>query len=208
MLKAKDFRKCAWASLSGKWGTCALITLVYVLIMGVVGALAQLYIGYALEILLTGAFTLGYSIVALAVSNDGEVKVEMLFYGFKQYGKSLVLWLTNNIFIFLWSLLLFIPGIIKTFAYSMSYYILAENSELSASEARKESIEIMKGNKWRLFCLQFSFIGWYVLCVVTLGILYFWVMPYVQTAMAEFYNSIKINRSNGEILIDETLISE
>lgn len=203
MLKAKDFRDGAWASLSGKWGICALTTLVYVLIMGVVTALSSIYVGYVLEILLTGALTLGYSIVALTVVNGGAVNVGILFSGFNQYGKSLVLWLTNNIFIFLWSLLLIVPGIIKALSYSMSYYIMAEYPELSANEARKESIEIMKGNKWRYFCLLLSFIGWYILCVITCCILYFWVMPYVQTATAEFYNSIKFGKTYNETQISE-----
>ena len=73
----------------------------------------------------------------------------------------------------------------------MSYYILAENPEMSQSEARKESMRIMQGHKWQLFCLNFSFIGWYILVGLTFGILTFWVTPYMQTATAAFYENIK-----------------
>ena len=72
----------------------------------------------------------------------------------------------------------------------MSYYILIDNPGLSANEARKRSMAMMRGNKWRLFCLDFSFIGWIVLCVLTFGILVFWVAPYQEAARAEFYQDL------------------
>ena len=98
--------------------------------------------------------------------------------------------LLNGIFIFLWTLLFIVPGIIKTYSYRLSYYILADNPSMSATEVRKRSIELMRGNKWRLFCLELSFIGWELLCILTLGILSFWVTPYYNAAIAEFYQSL------------------
>ena len=78
-----------------------------------------------------------------------------------------------------------------SYAYSMSYYILKDNPELSANEARKQSIEMMRGNKWRLFCLDFSFIGWSLLSMFTFGILMLWVTPVMQASHAAFYESLK-----------------
>lgn len=72
----------------------------------------------------------------------------------------------------------------------MSYYVLADNPEISANEARKRSMQIMRGNKWRLFCLDFSFIGWWLLTVLTLGILSFWIQPYKESACAAFYSRL------------------
>ena len=72
----------------------------------------------------------------------------------------------------------------------MTYYILSDNPVLTANEARKQSMELMRGNKWRLFCLNFSFIGWIILCVITLGILSFWISPYIQSSVAAFYEEI------------------
>ena len=63
--------------------------------------------------------------------------------------------------------------------------------DMNPNDARKASMEMMKGNKWRLFCLELSFIGWCILSTLTFGILYFWVLPYMQSAMAAFYESIK-----------------
>lgn len=72
----------------------------------------------------------------------------------------------------------------------MTSYILAENPEMSAGEAIDRSEELMKGNKWRLFCLQFSFIGWSILCAFTLGIGTLWLTPYMEAASAAFYRDI------------------
>ena len=73
----------------------------------------------------------------------------------------------------------------------MSYYILADNPQMSCNDARVTSMEMMKGNKWRLFCLWFSFIGWWLLSILTLGILFLWTIPYMQVATAAFYDDLK-----------------
>ena len=81
------------------------------------------------------------------VANNETIKVENLFNGFKDFARTFSLHLINSVFIFLWSLLFIIPGIIKALSYSMSYFILQENPNLSANEARKESMRLMEGNK-------------------------------------------------------------
>ena len=95
------------------------------------------------------------------------------------------------LFTFLWTLLFIIPGIIKAFSYAMSPYILEENPELSANEAIDRSRAMMKGHKFDLFWLYLSFIGWGFLCIFTLGIGLLWLMPYMQTAEAAFYEDVK-----------------
>ena len=72
----------------------------------------------------------------------------------------------------------------------MTDYILADYPELSAGEAISKSKQMMEGNKWRLFCLEFSFIGWSILCSFTLGIGYLWLTPYKQAATAVFYREV------------------
>ncbi len=205
MLRARDFRYEAWDKLGGKWGTAALITLVYLAITGACASLSATGIGTIAILLVEGPLYIGYIIVSLSIVRNQNTKVEYLFKGFSNFGNSFLLYLLNNIFIFLWSLLLIVPGIIKALSYQMSYYILADNPEMSASDARKESMRIMEGNKWRLFCLNLSFIGWYILCGLTLGILTFWVTPYVQSAQAAFYESI---RYKGEAPVAEEVKEE
>lgn len=189
-MRARDFRHAAWDHLHGNWGTMAVTTLVYSLIIGACGAMTIFVVGGLAGILLGGAFMLGYSILALTVARAAKPNFVQLFDGFRNYSSSLTLYLLIAIFTFLWALLFLIPGIVKGYSYSMSYFILADDPNIPANEARKRSIAMMRGNKWRLFCLDFSFIGWMLLCVLTLGILTFWIMPYVQTARAEFYQDL------------------
>ena len=87
-----------------------------------------------------------------------------------------------------------IPGIIASYRYAMTPYILLENPGMTANEAIKKSKELMQGNKWRLFCLQFSFIGWSILCVFTLGIGFLWLVPYMEAANAAFYREISAEK--------------
>lgn len=97
----------------------------------------------------------------------------------------------KSIYVLLWSLLLIIPGIIAGYSYAMTSYILANNPELTASEAIVRSKEMMYGNRWRLFCMQISFIGWEILsAVLTVGIGSLWVRPYKQAATAAFYQEL------------------
>lgn len=211
MKRAKDFRNAAWKDMKGSWGTLALIYFLYTIILGALGAvnglnalrivfLSVLSIAASVAVLLlSGPFNLGIHISALDVSRKQPVSVGSLFEGFKSFGDSLTLYILNAIFIFLWSLLLVIPGIIKMYSYSMGYFILADRPDLSGNQARKRSMYLMKGHKWQLFCLDFSFIGWYLLSLLTLGILAFWVYPYHMTARAEFYN---------ELLVEENALAQ
>lgn len=90
----------------------------------------------------------------------------------------------------MWSLLLLIPGIVKSYSYAMTSYILADNPALSPSEAIRQSELIMKGNKMRLFCLHFSFLLWSLLSVMTLGIGFLWLTPYMNASTAAFYREV------------------
>lgn len=185
MLRASDFRKIARDKCKGEWGT-AIIT--YLLMGVLVGVSAAVFIG---PILLTGPLTLGFTIVIMKIMRGEKAQITDLFEGFNDFVRAFLLWFTNTILVALWSILFVIPGIIKQFAYSMSFYILRDNPELDFNEARKQSIAMMRGNKWRLFCLNFSFIGWYILSVFTFGLLMFWVAPYMEAAKFAFYESIK-----------------
>lgn len=184
MLKAKDFRHQAWAHLRGNWTPAVLA---YIIMGVIMSALSVTGIG---TLLVSGPLTVGYALLVLNIARSKEAKIENIFSGFHDFVRTFVLWLTNQLLIALWSLLFVIPGIIKSYAYSMSYYVLLDNPDMSANDARKRSMELMQGNKWRLFCLDFSFIGWILLSFLTFGILLFWVMPYMEVAHAEFYQSL------------------
>lgn len=202
MLRARDFRHSAWNKLSqtNSWLYMVLITFVYELILGACTALSAVAVGEIALLLLLGPLTLGFAMVALDVSRGRQARAERLFDGFKNFVSAFLLALTNAIFIILWSLLFIIPGIIKAYAYSMSTYILADNPSIGVNEARERSIRMMQGNKWRLFCLHCSFIGWWILCLLTFGILTLWVTPYMKVAVSEFYHDVSgcnANVANG-----------
>lgn len=91
----------------------------------------------------------------------------------------------------LWSLLLLIPGIVKYISYSQTYYVMHDNPGLSYNKAIERSMAMMDGYKMRYFKLLLSFIGWFLLNLITCGISTFWVTPYMQTAFAHFYEFVK-----------------
>ncbi len=197
---AKDFRNIAWNALSCKWGRFALVTLIYELILGVCASISNVA-----TLIIGGPFLLGMAGIAFKALDNIEFDVKNLFDGFERFSDALVLYLVNNLFIFLWSLLFVVPGIIKYYEYSMSYYILLENPEMKHQEARRASMKIMDGNKGRLFCLHLSFVGWFILSAFTLGILLLWVVPYMETAQAAFYREIcreKTGKINAQACVE------
>lgn len=207
-MKAKDFRAKAWESMSGKWGTFAVLWLLVSLTIFTLGLLSVTGVGLVGLVLVAGPLTLSVTMITLKAVRGFNVIMTDAFLGFRNFTNSFLLILINEILIYLWTLLFIIPGIVKSYAYSMSYYILADNPGMDPNQARLSSQEMMTGNKWRLFCLDCSFMGWYILCILTFGILAFWVAPYRQCAHAAFYeelvrernerDSMEFNRSSKE----------
>ena len=195
-MTAKNYRKTAWAKLSGNWTTAVVAYLIYSVLLGV---LSSTGVG---TLIFSGVMSVGMSIVLMQISRAGTSKIESLFDGFRKgLGNNIVAGILVSLFTFLWSLLLIIPGIVKSYSYAMTFYILADNPDMSPTEAINESKEMMKGNKWRLFCLDFSFIGWYLLSFLTLGILLLWVNPYSMQARVEFYESLKPQTAQDEAFV-------
>lgn len=102
-----------------------------------------------------------------------------------------------QLYIFLWSLLFIIPGVIKSYEYMMVPYILAENPGMDRKEAFAISKRMMDGQKWAAFVLELSFLGWIILGVVTCGLLgIFWIQPYINATMTELYMYNKVKAYN------------
>lgn len=135
----------------------------------------------------------------LGMTKNENIKVSGLIEGYKRTGACIALTLLIQIFVMLWSLLLLIPGIIKSLSYSMAFYVLADNPQMSAMEALNESKEIMKGHKWEFFVLNLSFILWILLGAITFGLAFIYVMPYMRATTANFYNSIKVKTTDNFI---------
>ena len=132
----------------------------------------------------------GYAKFNLNLVDKKNAAFETLFEYFSHWKTTTVARLLRALYVFLWSLLFIIPGIVAGFSYAMTDYILAEDPELTADEAISQSKSIMMGNKWRFFCLQFSFIGWDILATLAFGIGHLWLTPYKQAAYAAFYREV------------------
>lgn len=155
-----------------------------------VGLGVIIVLGWLVRMLIGMIVTVGYMKFNMDLI-DGEIGgVEMLFRYFRQWRTMLAAGLLQVIYILGWTLLFIIPGIIAVYRYSMTSFILAEHPEMKAKDAITRSKELMEGNKWRLFCMEISFIGWTILAVFTCGIGDLWLTPYRAAACAAFYREL------------------
>jgi uncharacterized membrane protein len=178
-------------ALDGRWGVAVVTFLIYALIAGALGAIP--WIGGFFSILITGPLALGLAKFSLSISRREEASVNQLFLGFNDFMKPFVTYLLMFIFIIIWMLLLIIPGIIAALSYSMVFYIMNDDENIRDMDALRKSQAMMNGYKWKLFCLGLRFIGWALLCCLTFGIGFLWLVPWVQVSMANFYDDIKNN---------------
>jgi len=176
-------------SLSGNWGLAIATFLVYGIIISIFQVIPT--VGPVLVLFIAGPMLVGVSMFSLSLSRGENARLEQIFEGFKNYGTVLGAYLLMVVLILLWMLLLIIPGIIAAIAYSQTFYILAEDDAISSMDALKKSKEMMDGYKWKYFCLGLRFIGWALLCILTLGIGFLWLSPYIQISYAKFYEDIK-----------------
>lgn len=189
MKSFSELKTSAKAQISGKIGVLFLMMLI---IFGIVFASCLLPVaGNIANFIVSAAFGLGGSWVYLKIARDEEISVGNIFYGFEDLWTAIKAHFFMSLFIWLWSLLLIIPGIIKAYAYSMTFFILAENKGMPVLEAITLSRNMMDGHKMDLFLLTLSFIGWFILVVITFGIAGIWVYPYFYATWANFYLSVK-----------------
>ena len=175
--------------IKGKLGILFLISLVIGLISGAVAIIPK--IGSIASALISAPFALATVIIYLGVAEGRKPELRDAFSQFKNILPAFCTQFLVGLFTFLWSLLLIVPGIIKACAYSQAMYVLAEDPGISPKEAIDKSKEMMEGHKMEYFVLSLSFIGWALLAPLTLGILYIWLLPYMQTTFANYYKSLK-----------------
>lgn len=215
-MKIREYKSAARTALRGNWGDAVLATLIYLVIFAVIygpyfyanfsnpldPANPNLAIALKIFEFSIGAFLLmvfimyciiiGYynSFSKLLRDGDSKIPENMFKIGFRNYAHNVLGYFHMTLLIGLWMLLLYIPGIVKTYSYAMTPYLLVDRPELSTREAIHESRRMMNGRKWQLFCLHLSFIGWMLLSILTLGIGLLWLAPYMSGAQAAFYHNI------------------
>ena len=158
-----------------------LILQAYLSIAGSLG-LAQFILG--------GVVQLGYSSFLLKQHDGKKAEFQDLFSRFDQFGQGFAQAFLRGLYVFLWSLLLIIPGIVKSFSYAMTPFIMVENPDMTANEAITASRELMDGHKTDLFWLGLTFIGWSLLSLLTLNLGSLALNPYMNAAYAAFYRSL------------------
>ena len=186
-LTCQELRDRAWNSLTGKYWSLIIMLLVFAVISGAAGSFTM-----GLLSLLTLPMSYALSVAFLNVSRTQcNPQLECMFTVYRDnFLKAFLVPLLQGLFVFLWSLLFVIPGVIMAYAYSMAIYVANDNPELSAMDAIRKSRELMDGHKWDLFVLDLSFIGWIFLCLLTCGIGFFFLAPYMEMAHVEFYREL------------------
>ena len=207
MLSISQLKDKALEQLRGNWTEPVLATLVYFVIVGVLAGMQAIpaigsLIYFVAALLIFPVYGAGYGIAMLTFfRGDKNNLISKSFDPLKnEYGRYLGTMLLVFVYTFLWTLLLIIPGIIKSLSYGLTVYILKDNPEMKNNEAIELSMKMMDGYKWKLFVLQLSFLGWVLLGILTLCIGYLWLVPYIQTTMAAFYEERKAGFTANNIV--------
>ncbi len=185
-------RGFARESLTGNWLNVILASLIFSGVSSVVSS------AYGAVFLIMGALLFGLYLYYLTIVREKIGDFNLLFKAFSfsgknlgLFGKTLGVYLLMNLYIFLWTLLLIVPGIIAAYSYRMVFYLMIDDPDIGVSEALRQSKKIMYGYKSKLFCLDLSFIGWVLLCILTLGIGLLWLYPYMLTSQTIFYEELR-----------------
>ena len=192
-----QLKATARARIKGHIGILFLISLLVSLISS--AALAIPVVGQiAYSLILGPAFSLALVQIYLGIWAGIPADVVDAFDCFKSFWPAFKLQFLQNLIVGLCALFFIVPGIIISYAYSQAMYILADNPEIGAREALRRSEKMMKGHKMELFVLDLSFIGWHLLALVTFGLSYIYVGPYLTTTRAGFYRSLAGGQPEAE----------
>ncbi len=189
IMKNYEITKAVKTALEGRWGLAIGAYFVVTIIFMLLGNIP--FFGWIACLLLTGPFNVGIGIFSLNLLRGKKVEFKQIFDGFGHFGVAMVAYLLVFMYTFLWTLLFIIPGVIAFLSYSMTFYIIADNVHISEKEALNKSKQLMAGNKRKLFFLYCRFFGWFLLSIITLGIGFLFLAPYVGISVAKFYDDIK-----------------
>lgn len=211
MRNSASYRKEAWELLTGNFWPMFLLYMIYFAVNFVVRFFFYepydlyfyelydtLYIIFSILLI---PLTYGALWVCLSFSRGTEMSSKDIidpYLSGKQFLRTIGSGIMVFIFTFLWMLLLIIPGIVKSFSYALTPFIMKDDENIGVFDAITLSKKMMAGQKWRLFKLYFSFIGWGIVCMLTFGIAAFFVVPYLAVAFACFYNDVKENYESNQ----------
>lgn len=175
----------AKAQLSGKWVNVAIGSLIYLVLMAIAGTT------YLLELIIYGPLTFGFILYLACNIDTGVNNFNLLFKGFERFADTLVAGLLYSLAVGIGLCLLIVPGIIVACGLSMTFFIMVDDPNISGIDALQQSWNMMRGRKWDYFCLQFRFIGWLLLAILTCGIGMIFLQPYMVAASQNFYRKLR-----------------
>ncbi len=146
------------------------------------------------QFIVGGVIQLGYAQYLLKQHNRANFELRDLFSQFDRFGQGFAQKFLRGLYTFLWGLLFVIPGIVKSYAYAMTPFIMAENPDMSAGEAITASKQLMDGHKGELFTLDLTFIGWDLLAALSFNVGYLALNPYKNAAHAAFYKDLTTSK--------------
>lgn len=176
-------------SLKNKWGLAIGTTLLYTII--ICGLQAISGIGFLAMLVVSGPMAYGVTKFSLLLSRGQDARLEQIFDGFYNFKRNMIAYLIVLGYTILWLLCLIIPGIIAALSYSMTFYILNDDEYITPKEATEKSKLMMNGYKLKLFYLYLWFLLLALLCIITLGLGFLLLLPYMQITIAKFYDDIK-----------------
>ena len=175
----------AKAQLEGKWVNVALGTLIYLVIMAVASSTSLI------ELVVYGPLTFGYYLFLACNIDTGVNNLNLLFKGFERFADTLVAGLLVSLAVGIGFILLIVPGIIVGCGLSMTFFIMVDDPNISGIDAVQQSWNMMRGHKWDYFCLQFRFIGWIILSILTCGIGMILLQPYMVATNQNYYRKLR-----------------
>ena len=178
--------------LRGNWGVAVVTFVLNSVICTVAGSIIPGLGGIAIS----GPMEAGVDSIYMTLQREEEPSVEQIFSGFDNFLNTFLTGVLRTVFVLLWSLLLFVPGIVKGIAYSQCFYILNDEPDMEAMDVLRASSELMDGHKLEYFLLQLSFLPWMLLCVLIFPALY--VVPYISATNAAYYDYLLVNRGMVE----------
>ena len=195
-----ELMRMARKSMEGKWVLAIGTFIIYIIISAAIQGLGA-YFSFAgfLGLVISGPLALGINIFALNIYRDNEAGVENIFEGFQNFVNAFAAYVLMMIFVILWTLLLIIPGIMAGISYSQTFFLMADDPELGPMDAIDKSKAMMDGYKMKYFTLSLRILGLALLCILTLGIGFFFLLPYAQVLLAAFYEDLKGESEEEEI---------
>ncbi len=196
-MENKLIMKEAQKSLKGKWGisiaACLIVTIITILVSFLGGYLInEDWGGNILSLFIVPPIGVGMALFFLNIYDGNKLEIKTIFNPFKEvWLNSVLAYLMMIVIIVIGSVLFVIPGIIASLMFSQVLYIIAEDNKIDPYNALVKSKKMMEGNKWKLFKIIIRILLLAIVCILTLGIGFFWLAPYQNAVYAKFYNTIK-----------------